>query len=155
MRATATPATHSIRQLRMDTPQSLRYPGSARAPGAPPSNTLRWGDPLQRLIPPHIANNALDRCAESTRPSHLQSTPQPHLHRLSPSLCSAHTRASNPSPRNKQPLGQTIPKQPQTSKQSRACVRNIAWNSNCLPRPQNHLNSSTTCGFSFILQSLK
>lgn len=45
--------------------------------------------------------------------------------------------------------------QPQTSKQSRARVRNIAWNGNCLPRPQNHPNSSTTCGFSFILQSLK
>ena len=44
---------------------------------------------------------------------------------------------------------------PQTSKQSRACVRNIAWNGNCLPRPQGAPNSSTTCGFSFILQSLK
>lgn len=51
--------------------------------------------------------------------------------------------ASNPKP------------SPQTSKQSRTCVRNGAWNSNRSAHPQNNSNSSTTCGFSFILQSLK
>lgn len=83
---------------------------------------------------------------------HRNSLPQASNHRFqtapkptpaTPTHATSTSSASSPKP------------QPQISKQSPAYVRNIAWNNNRLPCPQNSSNSSTTCGFSFILQSLK
>lgn len=111
--------------------------------------------PLQRSIAPHAASNPLDRCTQPATPipnPHRNSLPQASHHRFqtapkptpaTSAFATSSSLASSPKP------------QPQTSKQSRACVRNIAWNNNRLPRPPDHPNSSTTCGFSFILQSLK
>lgn len=103
------------------------------------------------------------RRKQPARPLHATSHPPSPSHAKTPYPRPAITDSKQrPNPRQQpQPTQQAAPRQavpnspPQATKQSRACVRNIAWNGNCLPRPQNHPNSSTTCGFSFILQSLK
>ena len=126
-------------------------------PRMPPRYLTMEGDPpteidcaarrKQRARPLRIASKPSHpppiRAANPARANrrHPQAAPKPTpttlAHATSISL------ASSPKP------------QLQTSKQSRACVHNIAWSSNHLPRHRNTPNSSTTCGFSFILQSLK
>lgn len=115
--------------------------------GRPPTEVDCAARRKQRARPLRIASKPSHpppiRAANPARANrrHPQAAPKPTpttlAHATSISL------ASSPKP------------QLQTSKQSRACVHNIAWSSNHLPRHRNTPNSSTTCGFSFILQSLK
>lgn len=124
-----------------------RMPPRYLTMGRPPTDVDCAARRKQRARPLRIASKPSHpppiRAANPARANrrHPQAAPKPtpakSTHATSISL------ASSPKP------------PPQTSKQSRARVRNIAWSNNHLPRPKNHPNSSTTCGFSFILQSLK
>lgn len=115
--------------------------------GRPPAEVNCAAHRKQRARPLRIASKTslppIRTATPHPRPAiaiplqRLKPTPAKSTHATSISL------ASSPKP------------QLQTSKQSRACVHNIAWSSNHLPRHRNTPNSSTTCGFSFILQSLK
>ena len=113
--------------------------------GRPPTEVACAAHRKQPARPLHVISHL--------RPPSYATTPYPR-----PAITDSKQR---PSPHQQRPpTQQTPPRQatptpPQTSKQSRACVRNIVWSSNHLPRPRNTPNSSTTCGFSFILQSLK
>ena len=156
----------------------LRYNRSATPvtndPGYPNRRILRlWHrkfegsrDTTSRYLkigrPPTEVNCAARR-KQRTRPLRIASKPRiPQSAPQTPPEPTAAIPKQHPNPHQQHPPSQqAAPRQavpnspPQTTKQSRACVRNIAWNGNCLPRPKNHQNSSTTCGFSFILQSLK
>ena len=102
----------------------------------PPPDTSRWGDPLQRSIAPHVASNPLDRCTQPAIPI-PQATPQhPTPGHPPSSLYNGPNARQQPQPSQQTAPRQATPTPPQTSKQSRACVHDIVWSSNHLPRPK-------------------
>ena len=139
---------------RKTTAQQLTRPGLPPPPRMVQPNRMSFRL-SQNVKPQSISNGNGNSEIES---SHTI----PPIHSATSPASTVAIPMQRPYPRQQpQPTQQAAPRQavpnspPQTTKQSRACVRNIAWNGNCLPRPKNHPNSSTTCGFSFILQSLK
>lgn len=114
--------------------------------GRPPTEVDCAARRKQRARPLRIASKPSHPPIRAANPAranrrHPQAAPKPTPTTLAHATSSS--LASGPKP------------QPQTSKQSRARVHDIVWSNNHLPRPKNYPNSSTTCGFSFILQSLK
>ena len=122
------PAEHGAHLNRQDIQE-------ARASREMPSDALRWVGPYRDLLAVHRKQRVRPLHAIGQPPSipnpHHNSLPRSshrHLHTVSKPTPIKPTHATS-SPR----LATQTP--PQASKQSPVCVRNIAWNGKCLPRP--------------------